>query len=391
MGGNLNITRPGAIIIEGHVQGLSNVRALGEAGIPVYVTDKTDCLARYSRYCRKFLKCPDYDSPEFITFLIEIAECEQTDGWLLLPSNDHAVYNISKNAEVLETKFKLITPDVSIIEKIYNKEELLSCAQKCGVPIPSSWFAVSSSAAMTGDIKYPCLVKGKRGLNFYKRCGKKAFLCWTEDDLQSTIRHLERLIPSEEMFIQELIPSSDQKVISFAVFSVCGGISAAWAGIKVREHPLSFGTSTYSRSIDGTVLFPLAEKLIRELHYTGICEIEFIYDPRDRQYKLIEVNARTWLWVDLARKCGVDFALYAYNFVNKIEIQFPKEYNRDKEWIHYLTDIPYSLWGLLKGNYTVRQLAASYYKAPSPAVFRKSDFMPTLAELYLIPSMIFNR
>ncbi len=32
-------SKPGAIIIEGHVQGLSNVRSLGEAGIPVFVID----------------------------------------------------------------------------------------------------------------------------------------------------------------------------------------------------------------------------------------------------------------------------------------------------------------------------------------------------------------
>jgi hypothetical protein len=28
------------------------------------------------------------------------------------------------------------------------------------------------------------------------------------------------------------------------------------------------------------------------------------------------MNARTWLWVVLARACGVDFALMAYRYVN---------------------------------------------------------------------------
>ena len=47
----------GAIIIEGHVQGLSNVRSLGERGIPIYVIDVCHCLAQYSRYCKKFFIC----------------------------------------------------------------------------------------------------------------------------------------------------------------------------------------------------------------------------------------------------------------------------------------------------------------------------------------------
>ena len=61
--------KPGAIIIEGHVQGLSNTRALGEAGIPVIVIDTHNCIARHSRYCKAFYKCPDYLSDEFIELI----------------------------------------------------------------------------------------------------------------------------------------------------------------------------------------------------------------------------------------------------------------------------------------------------------------------------------
>ncbi|MBN1183890.1 MAG: hypothetical protein JXB49_16475, partial [Bacteroidales bacterium] len=88
----MNKSLPGAIIIEGHVQGLSNARSLGEAGIPVYVVDKSDCVARYSKFCMKFFRSPDFQAEEFADFLIELGEQENLKGWLLLPSNDHAVY-----------------------------------------------------------------------------------------------------------------------------------------------------------------------------------------------------------------------------------------------------------------------------------------------------------
>src|SRR5450759_1595127 len=92
---------PGVIVIEGHVQGLANTRALGKAGIPVIVVSEHNCLARYSRYCKKFFKCPGYLSSEFIHFLIQMALSEGIQGWVLLPSNDHAVFNISGNIEKL--------------------------------------------------------------------------------------------------------------------------------------------------------------------------------------------------------------------------------------------------------------------------------------------------
>ena len=45
----------GAIVLEGHVQGLSNTRSLGELGIPIYVLDVVHCLAQHSKYCTKHL------------------------------------------------------------------------------------------------------------------------------------------------------------------------------------------------------------------------------------------------------------------------------------------------------------------------------------------------
>ena len=42
-------TYQGVVVIEGHVQGLTNTRILGKAGIPVIVVDAGNCLAKHSR------------------------------------------------------------------------------------------------------------------------------------------------------------------------------------------------------------------------------------------------------------------------------------------------------------------------------------------------------
>ena len=49
--------------------------------------------------------------------------------------------------------------------------------------------------------------------------------------------------------------------------------------------------------------------LLKEIGYYGLSEVEFKKDPRDGRYKLLEINARTWLWHSLAIRCGVDFPL----------------------------------------------------------------------------------
>src|SRR6056297_2905832 len=130
------MNKPGAVIIEGHVQGLSNTRSLGEMGVPVYVVDKTNCIARYSKYCKKFFRTPDFIRDEFADFLIELAKKENIEDWVLIPSNDHAVYTISKHKEKLEQYYKVITPGLDIIERIYDKMQLINLAKQNNIPVP---------------------------------------------------------------------------------------------------------------------------------------------------------------------------------------------------------------------------------------------------------------
>ena len=107
-----NKNLPGAIVIEGHIQGLSIVRSLAELGIPIIVIDRTSCIAKYSKYCHRFFYCPNYDSDEFAFFLINLAKKELLKGWVLFPSNDHAVYSVSKfkkELDLLLDKFKSVS------------------------------------------------------------------------------------------------------------------------------------------------------------------------------------------------------------------------------------------------------------------------------------------
>ena len=51
---------------------------------------------------------------------------------------------------------------------------------------------------------------------------------------------------------------------------------------------------------------------LRSLGYTGFSYIEYKLDPRDGQYKLIELNARSWLNQFMATLSGVNFPAIVY-------------------------------------------------------------------------------
>lgn len=370
-------TKPGVIIIEGHVQGLSNVRALGEQGIPVWVIDKFDCVARYSKYCQNFEICPSYDSESFIDFLIQLSEKHKLNKWLLLPSNDHAVYAISKNKEKLNQYFKIITEDLKTVLKIYNKVELLKIAQEIGVNYPLYQTYNSLSECEKTNLNFPLITKGNNGLSFYKKTKTKVLLSNTKEELKINLKNLESKIPLKETFTQEILPYSvENKTISFTCFSVKGEIKAQWIGIKLREHPLRFGTATLAESIEKTELLLPSQKLMQTLKFTGICEIEYLLDIRDNQYKLIEINARTWLWVGLAKACGVNYAKLAYDYVHGIEIKESKNYEIGTVWFNPITNIFFGIKGLLLGRVKLKSIFENIPKKKINALLQKGDRKP---------------
>jgi predicted ATP-grasp superfamily ATP-dependent carboligase len=370
-------TKPGVLIIEGHVQGLSNVRALGEHGIPVWVIDKSDCVARYSKYCQNFFICPDYDSDSFIAFLIHFSEQHQLNNWLLLPSNDHAVYNISKNKENLSAHFKLITENLETVLKIYDKVELLKIAQEIGVNYPLYETYNNLSECKASQLTFPLITKGNNGLSFYKKTKTKVLLSNSLEELENNLKNLESKIPLKETFTQEILPYSEEnKTISFTCFSINGEIKAHWIGVKLREHPLRFGTATLAESIEKKELYLPSQKLMQTLNYTGICEIEYLLDIRDKKYKLIEINARTWLWVGLAKACGVNYAKLAYDFVNGVTIKESKNYEIGTVWFNPITNVFFGIKGLLLGRVKLKSIFENIPKKKINALFQKGDRKP---------------
>jgi predicted ATP-grasp superfamily ATP-dependent carboligase len=386
------LDKPGAVVIEGHVQGLSNLRILAKAGIPTVVVDKGDCIARYSKYCRGFYRSPEYIDDSFADFLLDLAKKENLHGWLLMPSNDHAVYSLAKHQQRLEMVYKFLIPPIETYAKIYDKSRLLTLAQELGIPIPKTAY-FSTSTLESVNLSFPVLTKGKTGLSFYKKFGKKAIVAKDYQELQRCLRQIEKTIPLSETFTQEIIPfDGSNRTVSFTAFCVNGEIKTFWMGAKLREHPLQFGTATFCESVFEQACLDHSVPLLRALNYTGVCEIEYLRDPRDGQFKLIELNARTWLWVGLAAACGVEFPLYVYNYVNGIPSIYPTDYPVGMRWRNFWTDTVFSMQAILTGKLRVSEYLKSLQgEGLIDAVRDKDDPSPFRIMTLCLPKLLLQR
>tara|TARA_B100001287_G_C22477399_1_gene432631 strand:- start:70 stop:741 length:672 start_codon:yes stop_codon:yes gene_type:complete len=221
---------------------------------------------------------------------------------------------------------------------------------------------------------------------------KKVLVSKDKNELLKKIEMIKNHMTLDRVFTQEIIRNNgSNKTTSFTSFSVNGEIKTHWMGEKIREHPIQFGTATYVRSVYEKELLGYSCRLIQELNYTGICEIEYLKDPLDEQYKLIEINPRTWLWVGLAAADGINYAKIAYDFVHGKPIDYPKTYNVESYWYNPFTDWVYSLKAIVTNKLSIKAFIRSICKKKENALFKAGDIKPGLFYIMNVFNFYKNR
>ena len=160
---------------------------------------------------------------------------------------------------------------------------------------------------------------------------------------------------------------------------------------RVRQHPREFGrAATYVETVDMPIIEELATRFLNAIGYCGLVEVEFKYDSRDGQYKLLDVNARTWGFHSLGAPAGVDFPFLS--FADRIGETVPG--CRGKAgvgWIRMLTDIPTAMGELFLGRLSASAYLDSLRKIRVESVFCKQDLFPSFGELLILPYLLAKR
>ena len=210
--------------------------------------------------------------------------------------------------------------------------------------------------------------------------------------MEYQLNQISLKIPLKDTFIQELVQSKNKNnTLSFTAFCIDGVIKCYWIGIKLMEHPLEYGTATLAQSIKNDIVLQQSKILLKELNYTGVCEVEYLFDSCDCKYKLIEINPRTWLWVDLAIKNGINYPLFIYDYLNNKNIEFKNNYIDGLKWFNPFTNTIYGLKALVTRKISLSKLREINSGRKINALFDKKDIKPIFAYGFLIFNMIRRR
>ena len=111
-----------AIVICCKKTGLAVIRSLAREKIPIIgLCYGDDQVGSFSRYLAESFWCPDPndDEPGFIRFLWSLAD--RYPGAVLFPADDASLVTLSRNREELETRYRVVAQDWSVVRRLIEK------------------------------------------------------------------------------------------------------------------------------------------------------------------------------------------------------------------------------------------------------------------------------
>ncbi|GAA2775840.1 carboxylate--amine ligase [Saccharopolyspora taberi] len=318
MGGNGFDTSVPAVVFKldpnvMHHGGLGVIRGLGRVGVPVYaVQEHAYAPAAHSRYLRgHWVWRPDPDDvDEVLRGLRRVAERIGRVS-VLFPTDDAGAIFLAEHGAALREWFHFPDPPRHLPRTVAGKYSMHRMCRELGVPC--------AEAAMVDTLAQAEEFAAGTGFPLVAKLATP----WRKGgELRSTtivhngqdLAEVYRLGAGASLLLQEYLPGGrDHDWFFHGYCDRDSRCRAAFVGLKERSYPAHAGLTSLGRWAENAQLRGQAEQLLHRIGFRGIVDLDFRWDARDSQYKLLDFNPRLGaqfrLFTDTA---GVDVALAAY-------------------------------------------------------------------------------
>ena len=309
------------------------VRSLGKKGIDITSGNERRLSATaFSKYVnhRTIYPSPEKSPELFTSEMYKLVKKEKFD--VVMPVRDSTTILFSKLKDKLANYTKIPIPEYSTIMKGRNKAQTLKAAMDIDIPCPITYFDEKQISKLKNSLEYPVLIRacessGSRGIVRVD----------SPDRLMSEYHNLKEQFG--DVIVQEYIPHLGEAYNVSALFNQYSEPRAVFAMKKIRQYPITGGPTAFAESIKGTEVKNYAVKLLKEMNWVGVAEVEFLFDERDKKPKLLEINPRFWNPLSLAIDSGVDFPSLLYDMAMDGDIKPVTNYQIGVKWRYYIYDL----------------------------------------------------
>ena len=290
---------------------LALVRTLGAAGHSVGVIGHHwAAVSFFSKYCSRRHVIKTNEKELFVDKLLDILQKKRYD--VLLPVGLPTVVWIAERADDIRQFTHLPLANVEKIKLFENKKATYDLSLTLNIPTPLTFFPKDRLDAdiCAAKLTPPIVVKHckRSGTDYLKYAQtKEEAVQFFEKMRQLDSKNAENTEGSyfdNDILFQEYLSGG-----GFGFFGLyeSGIFKQGFAHKRVREFPVSGGSSSCAESIDNEILTHYGRKILEATNWHGVAMVEFKMDGNG-QPRLLEVNPKLWGSFDLSVAAGVPFA-----------------------------------------------------------------------------------
>jgi predicted ATP-grasp superfamily ATP-dependent carboligase len=383
---------PPTIVLGSGISALGVLRIIGRDRLQPLVAEVNDPLLRRSRWFRPAPNLPPaFNDDVFRDWL----ETLPGDRYVLMPCSDHWVRRVAEVAPELRRRFPASVPARASLHRLLDKGAFAELLHETGTPHPRSYAADEESdlEAVPDAVFSSAILKPRDSQPFIAHFGVKAVHVSSRDDARRQLRELHA--GGFSVILQEYIPGPPGNHYFVDGFvDRFGAVQAIFVRRRLRMYPLDFGNSTAMVSVEpaeASDAVAAITRLLAHLEYRGMFSAEFKRDPRDGVFKIVEVNARAWWYVEYAARCGVDVCRMAYDDALDRPVARLAAYSVGRRLVFPYYDYPACVAESRRSGLTRAAAVRSWMGAMQP-VFQLHDPKPGLHSFFnVLKSFVANR
>jgi predicted ATP-grasp superfamily ATP-dependent carboligase len=315
--------------------------------------------------------------------LAQALEASSLERAALLPCSDSLVAEVSELPAPLAARFPSSTPSTAAVTQLTSKAKFATLLDSIGVPHPRT-LVLEGNCDLEGFLAaqgQDLFLKPDHSASFMKQYKAKASRVCDVNDARAQIARIQA--DGHRVVVQEYLPGPATNHFLIDGFASANGVvRALFARRRLRMYPVDFGDSTHMVSVPLAEVQP-AVQMLREIlaaiSYRGIFSAEFKRDARDQRFKILEVNARIWIFVEFAGRCGVDVCNMAYRDALGLPLGEIPEYRSGVRLVSPYLDLAGARSAWSNGQLTRRAWLRSWLGAQQPH-FNWSDPVPAFKE-----------
>lgn len=310
---------PSAVIAGAYRTGVLGVRALSRRGVRVASFDSDPRQSGFRSVYGRAELCadPDLEPKAWLEFMVQLAR-RLGDKPALIASSDQFVSAIAAHSAEL-SDYYILSPGIKLQGLLATKETQYALAEEHGMPLPRTRL-ISSLDEITQfacEAQFPCLLKPVH-FREWRQFSEGHALYYQKTAIANNAAELVRSwhLAAEvnpRTIAQEIILGDDRaKRVYLSCYDKEGRRIANALFRELRCNPLQFGPATVTEPVTDEETDAVCDHFLRQLGYSGLCEIEMKRDSRDGRVKMIEANPRLTGGGDAAPYAGVDLCWIHY-------------------------------------------------------------------------------